>query len=90
MSGLMAEDQLANCQPVVLILRIVLNRNSEVQYGELLDAHANRVAFVRELTDLPYAVTRWLEQPLTEGVLNLGERKSRKRSRGPLAIDDMR
>jgi hypothetical protein len=89
MSGLVAEDQLVSCHQVVLILRIVLNQRAEVQYGEVLDAHANRVAFVRELRDVPTAVTRWLERPLPDRAPNRTAGTSPRLARSALATDAM-
>jgi hypothetical protein len=56
------EDQLADGRHVVLVLRLVLNRRAEVEYGELLDAGAKRVAIVGSLQDIAGAIARWLEE----------------------------
>ncbi len=63
-------DELSGSRPVVLILRIMLNRYAELQYCEVLDVQANSVASITTITGLTQALTRWLEQQPREIVCN--------------------
>jgi hypothetical protein len=56
------EDELAASLPVVLILRIVLDRRARLRYGELLDARANSQGRFVTVAELSKTVQRWLDR----------------------------
>ena len=56
------EDELAGSRQVVLILRLVLDRQARLHHGELVDAKAVCQGRFVNLTGLTNVVTRWFER----------------------------
>ena len=60
------EDELAGSRQVVLILRLVLDRQAQLHHGELVDAEAVCQGRFVSLTGLTDVVTRWFERHYRE------------------------
>ena len=56
------EDELADSRQVVLILRLVLDRQAQLHHGELIDTAAVCQGRFVNLTGLTDVVTRWFER----------------------------
>jgi hypothetical protein len=56
------EDDLADSRQVVLILRLVLNRQARLHHGELVDTNSVSHGKFVSLTGLTDIVTRWFER----------------------------
>jgi hypothetical protein len=54
------EDQLSGNRQVILILRLVLDRQAQLRHGELLDAEAHLEGRFAGLDGLTETVGRWL------------------------------
>ena len=61
-SALDQEDELSGSRQVVLILRLVLDRRSQLRHGELLDDQATVQGRFLTLEGLLEAVRQWLER----------------------------
>ena len=64
------DDLSGNCQ-VVLVLRLVLDRQAQLRYGQLLDAGAIEQGRFATLAGLADAVSRWLERQQRETSLHV-------------------
>ena len=59
------EVELTECRQVVLVLRLTLDQDSQVLYGELLNADGTGQGRFKSLSSLGSIVKRWLErQPI--------------------------
>lgn len=59
------EVELTECRQVVLVLRLTLDQDSQVLYGELLNADGTGQGRFKSLSSLGSTVKRWLErQPM--------------------------
>jgi hypothetical protein len=56
------DDQLSGNRQVVLILRLVLDRQRQLRHGELLDAEAHLEGRFVGLAGLKVMLDRWLER----------------------------
>lgn len=56
------EDELAGSRQVVLVLRLVLDRQARLRHGELVDAETVCQGRFVSLTGLTDVVTRWFER----------------------------
>jgi hypothetical protein len=56
------KDQLAGSRQVVLIVRMVLDGKSRLQYGELLDVETAGMGRFTTVNGLGETVKRWLER----------------------------
>jgi hypothetical protein len=57
-----AEDTLSENRQVVLILRLVVDRQGKLRHGELLDCDVMRQARFATLTGLQSTIRQWLER----------------------------
>ncbi len=71
MSGFSQVDELSGRRHAVLVLRLVLDGDAQLCYGELLDAEAQSVGWFASPTSLASAVNRWLTGQ-QDGVANPG------------------
>ena len=55
-------DELAETRHVTFVMRLVLNQNGRVAYGELIDARTNQSRHFRERSGLTQALNDWLNQ----------------------------
>jgi hypothetical protein len=55
-------DELIRSRPVVLVLRLVLDRQARLQHGDVLDAEANGQGRFASLTEMNEIVRRWIDQ----------------------------
>ena len=56
------DNALPSAREVVLILRIVLDRSSQLQRGELWDVQGNRQGRFRTVAEVGELVNSWLDQ----------------------------
>ncbi len=62
MAASVEEDELAGSRPVFLVLRLVLNSQSWLHHGELIDAKAICQGRFMTLSGLSELVAHWLER----------------------------
>jgi hypothetical protein len=62
MAASVEEDELAGSRQVFLVLRLVLNPQSWLHHGELIDAEAICQGRFMTLSGLSELVARWLER----------------------------
>ncbi len=60
MPGSGEDDERGGARQVVLVLRLVLDRQARLHHGELLDADATRQGRFSTMTELTEAVDRWM------------------------------
>jgi hypothetical protein len=61
------EDELTGSRAVVLVVRLVLDRQARLRSGELLDAGAKGQGRFVTLAEMGEAVMRWLERQRENG-----------------------
>ena len=62
MSALDEEDELSGSRQVILILRLVLDRQARLQHGELVDAESVSQGRFVSLTGMTDVLTGWFER----------------------------
>jgi hypothetical protein len=66
-TGVNREDELASTRDAVLVVRLVVDRQARLHYGELLDAEAVSQGRFSSLNGLLGAVSRWLDAQRRHG-----------------------
>jgi hypothetical protein len=69
-SALDEEDELSGSRQVILILRLVLDRQARLHHGELVDAESVSQGRFVSLSGMTDAVTRWFERHCRDDAVN--------------------